>query len=379
MTSRSITGRDPETGDSLTVQITNGHIDCIEKLNYSVDSYISAGLIDLQVNGFKGLDLNDGNLKPETVVALTELMLSTGVTTFVPTLVTASQASLLLALKAIARARNDCSLVGHSIPYVHVEGPFVSPEDGPRGAHPSQYVRPPDIDEVAEWQRVSGNLVGKITLSPHYDDIELFIQALVSKGILVAIGHTSATPEQVHRAAAAGACFSTHLGNGAAANIARHPNFIWAQLADDRLTASFIADGFHLSKDTFKAMLRSKGLHNSVLVSDLAALGGMAAGYYDTVLGGRVRVNSEGCLTLVGTPYLAGAGSPLRDNVASAICMADLTLAEGLQLATANPGRFVGGKGRLLVGASADLILFNGQKGSRTLNIHETLVRGQVK
>ena len=95
MTSRSITGRDPETGDSLTVQITNGHIDCIEKLNYSVDSYISAGLIDLQVNGFKGLDLNDGNLKPETVVALTELMLSTGVTTFVPTLVTASQASLL--------------------------------------------------------------------------------------------------------------------------------------------------------------------------------------------------------------------------------------------------------------------------------------------
>ena len=62
MTSRSITGRDPETGDSLTVQVTNGHIDCIEKLNYSVDSYISAGLIDLQVNGFKGLDLNDGNL-----------------------------------------------------------------------------------------------------------------------------------------------------------------------------------------------------------------------------------------------------------------------------------------------------------------------------
>jgi N-acetylglucosamine-6-phosphate deacetylase len=263
------------------------------------------------------------------------------------------------------------------VPFAHVEGPFLAPEDGPRGGHPRQHIRPPDLDEVAEWQQVSGNLVGKITLSPHHDQAHHFIRALADQGILVAIGHTSATAEQIRAAVTAGARLSTHLGNGAAATLPRHPNFIWAQLADDRLDAGFIADGFHLPADTFKAMLRAKGLERAYLVSDTTAAGGLPPGIYDQPIGGRVEVGSDGRLSVVGTPYLAGASRPLKEDVALAIRMADLTLADGLRLASSNPGRFVGHRGRLAQGEVADLIVFDWQKDAASLAIRETYVAGE--
>jgi len=305
------------------------------------------------------------------------MMTELGVTTYLPTLITASRASLLSALAAIAAARREDPLCARMLPFVHVEGPFLAPEDGPRGAHPREHVRPPDLDEVAEWQRASGGLVGKITLSPHYDQAASFIRALVGQGILVAIGHTSATADQILAAVSAGARLSTHLGNGAAAMLPRHPNFIWAQLACDRLDAGFIADGFHLPADTFKAMLRAKGLERSYLVSDTAALAGMPPGVYDQPIGGRVEVGSDGRLSVAGTPYLAGAGRALCEDVALAIRMADLTLADGIRLVTVNPGRFVGRRGRLAVGEMADLILFDWEKDAASLTIRETYVAGE--
>lgn len=374
-----VIGRDVGTGQGLSVTITDGRIAAIEptELEQASAPYLAAGLIDLQVNGFRGLDFNDGALTPERVAALTRMMAGLGVTTYLPTLITASRSSLVSALATIAAARRQDPLCGRMIPFVHVEGPYLAPEDGPRGAHPREHVRPPDLDEVAEWQRASGGLVGKITLSPHHDQAPGFIRALVGQGLLVAIGHTSATAEQIHDAVAAGARLSTHLGNGAAAMLQRHPNFIWAQLADDRLDAGFIADGFHLPADTFKAMLRAKGLDRAYLVSDTTAPGGLAPGIYDQRIGGRVEVGSDGRLSVVGTPYLAGAGRPLCEDVALAIRMADLTLADGLRLATLNPGRFVGHRGRLAVGEAADLILFDWEQGAASLAIQETYVAGE--
>src|SRR5882757_2691574 len=379
MTTTRVTGRDVGSGQGISVTVADGRIAAIEPADPALTSgrYLAAGLIDLQVNGFGGLDLNDSTVTPERVAALTQMMIELGVTTYLPTLITASRASLLSNLAAIAEARRQYPLCARMIPFVHVEGPFLAPEDGPRGAHPSENVRAPDLDEVAEWQRVSGDLVGKITLSPHYDQVSEFIRALVGQGILVAIGHTLATAEQIHAAVAAGARLSTHLGNGSAAILPRHPNFIWAQLACDRLDAGFIADGFHLPADTFKAMLRAKGLERAYLVSDSAALAGMPPGVYDQPIGGRVELGPDGRLSVVGTPYLAGAGRPLCEDVALAIRMADLTLADGLMLATANPGRFVGGRGRLAVGEAADLILFDWEQGATSLAIRETYVAGQ--
>ena len=377
-----VTGREALTGQGISISISNGRIAAIEPIDLEPGGltsgpYLAAGLIDLQVNGFRGLDLNDSTVTPERVAALTRMMVTLGVTTYLPTLITASRASLLSTLSAIAAARQQDPLCARMIPFVHIEGPFLASEDGPRGAHPLEHIRLPDLGEIAEWQRVSGDLVGKITLSPHYDQACSFIGALVGQGILVAIGHTSATADQIHAAVSAGARLSTHLGNGAAAMLPRHPNFIWAQLADDRLDAGFIADGFHLPADTFKAMLRAKGLDRSYLVSDTTALGGMPPGVYDQPIGSRVEVGSDGRLSVVGTPYLAGASRPLCEDVALAIRMADLMLCDGLALATVNPGRFVGRRGRLAVGEAADLILFDWEKGAASLTIRETYVAGK--
>jgi N-acetylglucosamine-6-phosphate deacetylase len=378
MTTR-VNGRDVGSGQGISVTVADGRIAAIEPTDPELTTgpYLAAGLIDLQVNGFGGLDFNDGMLTPARVAALTLMMAGLGVTTYLPTLITASRASLLSALATIAAARRQDPLCARMIPFVHVEGPFLAPEDGPRGAHPREHIRPPDLDEVEEWQRASGGLVGKVTLSPHHDQVPNFIHALVGQGILVAIGHTSATADQIHAAVSAGARLSTHLGNGAAAILPRHPNFIWAQLADDRLDAGFIADGFHLPADTFKAMLRAKGLERAYLVSDTAAVAGMPPGVYDQPIGGRVELGSDGRLGVAGTPYLAGASRPLCQDVALAIRMADLTLADGFTLATVNPGRFVGGRGRLAVGELADLILFDWEKDAASLAIRETYVAGK--
>ena len=376
MTTRSVFGRDPETGQGLEVQFSNGLISSIKTVVNSPGPYLSSGLIDMQVNGFRGLDLNDGALDADRVIAITEMMHALGVTSFLPTLITASPESLTSALSAIALARDKNALVAHSIPFVHVEGPFVSALDGPRGAHPKDHVREMNLEEVLSWQKASVNLVGKITLSPHNVQSPSFIRELVSRDILVSIGHTHASVEQIQAAVDAGARFSTHLGNGAAAHLPRHPNFIWAQLADDRLTASFITDGFHLSPETFKAMIRAKGLDHSVLVSDVAALGGMPPGLYDQAIGGKVSVDADGRLSVFDTPYLAGAAKSLSQNIALAIEMADLTLAQGLKLATCNPGNFVGGRGKIKVGQPADLILFDWKTGDKELHMQNVFVKG---
>jgi N-acetylglucosamine-6-phosphate deacetylase len=216
-----------------------------------------------------------------------------------------------------------------------------------------------------------------VTLAPEHVGAAEYIAALAARGVHVAIGHTAASPQEIAAAVDAGARLSTHLGNGAAAILPRHPNFIWSQLADDRLTASFITDGQHLPADTFKAMLRAKGLANAVLVSDSVALAGMPPGRYSQAVGGAVEVGADGRIGVAGTPYLAGAGQPLHVDVALAIRMAGLSLVDGLRLATVNPGRFVGRKGCIEVGAPADLIRFAWKPGDAALRLETVLVRGE--
>ena len=372
-----ILGRDPQTGAGQAIEVENGHIASIEAVADAGPHFVSAGLVDLQVNGYSHYDLNDGALTPERVLALTEMMLSLGTTSYFPTLVTNSETNIVDGLRAIREARERFATVARAVPGVHVEGPFISPNDGPRGAHPAQHVREADIAEYERWQEVAGGLVHLITVSPHTDKAIELVRHVSGKGVHVAIGHTDATSEQIHAAAAAGATLSTHLGNGAAAMLPRHPNAIWAQLADDRLTATFIGDGHHLPADTLIAMLRAKGHDKSLLVSDVAAPGGLEPGIYHQTIGGRVQLWPNGRLGTPGTPYLAGAALPLSACVARTVGMTGLPLSTVLGLATVNPGRFVGGRGRLAVGEPADLIVFDWAEGDEALGMVETYQRGE--
>ncbi|MET3907770.1 N-acetylglucosamine-6-phosphate deacetylase [Bradyrhizobium sp. S3.3.6] len=356
-------GRDPETGQPRTITFMDGHISDIAPGGPDDGHWLSLGLFDLQLNGFGGHDLNGGT-DPQTVRDLTLAVHGSGVSRFAPTLITASRAALIDALKAIAQARDSDPLVRHAIPFVHVEGPHIAPEDGPRGAHPAEHVRPLDLAEFDAWQAASGNLVGLVTLSPHWPETADYVRGLRSRGVHVALGHTNATTAQISAAVEAGAMLSTHLGNGIAAQLPRHPNPIWTQLAEDRLWASFIADGHHLPPETFKAMLRAKGLERSMLVSDAVALAGCPPAIYDMPVGGRVELKANGRLEVVGTPFLAGAAAGLPFGVATARRVAGLTLAEALRLATINP-RTPFQLPALTVGAPADLLRFRlGDDGS---------------
>jgi len=264
------------------------------------------------------------------------------------------------------------------IPCVHLEGPSISPEDGPRGAHPAEHVRAPDLQEFTAFQHVCDGLIGLVTLSPHWPNTPEFIQALRRQNVHVSIGHTHACHEQINAAAVAGATLSTHLGNGAAAMMPRHPNAIWSQLANDNLCATFIADGHHLPAETFKSMLRAKGLSNSILVSDVAAPGGQTPGTYQQYIGGNVVLDEVGRLSIEGTPYLAGAAKPLPDCVATAITMADISLADALTLATSNPARIINRRRQLAIGEPADIICFGWEPGSGTLDIHQVAFDGDL-
>ncbi|TWD80222.1 N-acetylglucosamine-6-phosphate deacetylase [Kribbella amoyensis] len=373
------TGLDPATGRLLAVEVGDGRILSVAESSGDLAGagWLAPGLVDLQVNGFGGFDVNGPEVTADTVIELVRALAVAGTTTFVPTVITASEADIVRSLQAIAAARSVDPATRSAIPFAHVEGPHLSPDDGPRGVHPVEHIRPPDVAEFTRWQEASGGLVGMVTLSPHHPASAEYVRALSSAGVLVAVGHTAATPDEIIAAVDAGATLSTHLGNGADAVLPRHPNYLWTQLADDRLTAGFIADGHHLPGDTLTAMLRAKGLDRSILVSDSVALAGSPPGDYRTPVGGTVQLTESGRLSYAGTPYLAGAARSLADCVATATELGRIRLADAIRLATANPGRFVGGRGELRPGEPADLIEFDWAPGDKVLRLRKVVQAGQ--
>src|SRR5699024_1825604 len=244
-----VRGLDPATGELLeiTTDATVARIDRRPAARAGKDDdlpFIAPGLIDLQVNGFAGSDANGPDVTAERITELTAPPARIGVTTWAPTVVTASEEAIRHSLRAIAEARSRSPQLAHAIPFAHVEGPFLSAQDGPRGVHDAEQIRSLDADEVSRWQQAGP--VGLVTVSPHTDDAPAQIARIVALGIQVAIGHTRASGAQIIAAVDAGATLSTHLGNGIFPQLARHPNPLWTQLAEGRLTCGLIADGHHL-------------------------------------------------------------------------------------------------------------------------------------
>lgn len=363
------------------MEVDEGRIAAIEPAAGRTEQWIAPGLLDLQVNGYGGYDVNAADVTAETIKGLTRRLWGHGVTGWCPTIITAPEESIVAALRAVQQARHEDPLTAHSILGVHVEGPHIARADGPRGVHQAGHVRPPDLNELARWQETAGDLLALVTLSPEFDEAPAYVRELARSGTVACIGHTAATPDQVTAAVDAGAAMSTHLGNGAHAVLARHPNYIWSQLADDRLAASFIADGHHLPGDVLTSMVRTKGVERSILVSDSSALGGLPAGEHETPVGGRVHLSEDGRLSQAGTPYLAGAAANLADGVARATDLGGVPLSAALQMTTGNPARVLGhrglGRGLLRVGAHADLLTFRWRPGERTLQVDDVMVAGR--
>ena len=357
MTLHTVTGRRPE-GGGVRVAVAEGRIQEVTPAEVTADApLLLPGLVDAQVNGYGGFDVNGADVTPDAVAGMVDALARVGTTTVVPTVVTGAPERIEASLRAIAAAVAGRPEVAAAIPFVHIEGPSLSHLDGPRGAHDLAQVRPPSLSEFDAWQRAAAGLVGMVTLSPHHPGSGDYIAALAGRGVRVAVGHTHCSAEEIERAVAAGARFSTHLGNGIQATLPRHPNAIWAQLADDRLTAGFIADGHHLPDQALRAMIRAKGIERSFVVSDSVALAGAAPGVYRAPVGGDVELHEDGRLNVAGTPYLAGAALPLSAALAT-LTRAGFSLVDAVRLVTERPGRVVGRGGVLAVGEPADLVAY---------------------
>ncbi|MDX2180545.1 MAG: amidohydrolase family protein [Bryobacteraceae bacterium] len=342
--------------------------------------FLAPGFVDLQVNGFAGVDYCAPTSTVEEIGRSLDAQFATGVTRLLPTVITGSHDVMAGALRRLADARESL-LNGETMEGFHVEGPHISPEDGPRGAHPLAAVRPPSIDEFRRLQDAARGGIKLITLSPEYDDAPRYIEAVVREGIVVSIGHTKASSEQIANAVSAGATMSTHIGNGAHSTLARHPNYIWDQLAEDRLTASFIVDGIHLGAAFLKSALRAKGLERSVLITDAVMPCGMPPGDYQL---GEVAVTLHppgDRVTLRGGTRLAGSALRMDRGVEFLMKLARLSLAEAVTLATTNParaGRIAGRLRGLQPGEKADLVEFDYDAPTASIRVRRTWLAGRL-
>jgi N-acetylglucosamine-6-phosphate deacetylase len=344
-----------------------------------IDTWIAPGFIDLQVNGFAGVDYCSGNSSLEEIGRSIREQFATGVTRIYPTVITGSEADMQAAFRNIVKAKRELP-EGDAFEAIHAEGPFISAETGPRGAHPVDQCRPPQIEE---WKRMQGAAEGHIrllTLSPEYEGTTKLIEHVVGEGVVVSIGHTKATTQQIADAVKAGATMSTHLGNGSHAVLPRHPNYIWDQLAEDKLSASFIADGIHVPANFLKVAIRAKGLERSVLVTDAVMPAGCEPGDY--ALGEiEVTLHPGDRVTLRGGNQLAGSALKMDVGVSYLMRMVGLSMREAVTMATTNAARVgrVGGRMRgLNPGERADLVEFSFDKATKEIKVERTWLGGRL-
>ncbi|MEK4852113.1 amidohydrolase family protein [Paenibacillus sp. FSL H7-0756] len=378
-----ISGRHYRTGLPLEVHVNGGVIEAVHTLAENPHMadwpWLAPGLVDLQVNGGWGLDFNTLPLVPETVAGLSRRLLARGVTSYCPTLITNGPDQLTLAASAIAETVRTQPDIAGLIAGIHLEGPFLSPEDGPRGAHPLEHICPPDWEAFCRWQEAAEGLIRIITVSPEWPGAAAFISQCSATGVRVSIGHTAASPEQIREAVAAGAVMSTHLGNGTHLTLPRHPHYLWEQLAADELYGCIIADGCHLPDALLKVILRVKQ-SRAILVSDAVSLSGMAPGAYRLHIGGDVVLTPEGRLHLAGHPrLLAGSAMMLADQVAYLARAGLVPLADALDCASLHPARLLGlpQAAGLTAGRPADLIGFR-KGGGGDLEIQAVWKNGRL-
>lgn len=386
-----IEGRRADTGRRIRLVASGGVVASIEETESPVQApagsdelWIAPGFVDLQINGYGGEDLNltgaDMHRRVETVKRLVRAVLASGTTSFCPTVITASFEQMKDCMTAVRLACEQDELTASAVAGIHMEGPYISVDNGPRGAHPAEHVRDPDWAEFNVWQEASGGRIRLVTLAPERPGAVEFIRKLTEAGVIASIGHTAADHGHIAAAAEAGARMSTHLGNGAHPQLPRHPHYIWSQLAEDRLAASVICDGHHLHSSVVNVMHKVKG-EALLLVSDAVHLAGLPPGTYRTHVGGEVELLPSGRLHMVENPnLLAGAAVSLADCVGRFAQMTGSPLATAVAMATDRPASLLGcaGIGTLKVGQAADAVAFRWDAEAGKLDVQAVYKRGRL-
>lgn len=277
--------------------------------NGSAMKTVPAGWVDLQVNGYAGVDFSSPGLTVEKIRHATEALVRRGTAAYCPTMVTSPLERYEENLPVLAAAMEEPDLKPRLLG-IHLEGPFLS-LDG-RGAHQASLLRKPDAKLLDHWLALVKGHVSLLTLAPELDAAEALIQHAVACGVVVLLGHHVADGASIERAVSAGACGCTHLGNGIPNTLPRHPNPIWSQLADDRLTALVITDGHHLPVEFVRVVLRVKGMDHCIVTSDAAPVAGLPPGRYSW-MGTELVSEPSGRIGVAGSAVLAGSSATMED------------------------------------------------------------------
>ena len=377
---RSVSGYAVDEQSQVTITVKDGKILTVRKTPAQPTGgekiYIAPGLIDTQINGYASVSFNNEGLTVEALQKVTEALWKEGVTTFFPTLITNPGDLTRTNLTLLKEATKD-PVLSHVMPGYFLEGPYISPEDGFRGVHQKEWIRPPDWEEFMSFYEASGEKIIQVGLAPEQEGALEFIRKCREKGITVSLAHHNGDAATIAQAVQLGARVSTHLGNGCANFIHRHNNPLWPQLAAPEITPTIIADGHHLIKEELQVFFKVKGADNLMLVSDATELSGMPPGEYEWN-GQTVVMTEDGMLQYPEQNVLAGASFPIRSGVANMVQMAGCSLEEAVTMATQTPAKVyaLNDRGTLQEGLSADLILFTLKDGE--MLIHETIVQGKT-
>jgi N-acetylglucosamine-6-phosphate deacetylase len=371
----------PDERTYVTIHVSDGLIHRITPVHPAPAEeekvFIAPGLIDAQVNGYASVSFNTKGLTVEKIQKLTNALWQEGVTTFFPTLITNSSALIIENLKVLSESLNNHPRLAHSMPGAFLEGPYISPVDGFRGAHQIEWVRPPDWEEFKMFYEAAQGRIIQIGVAPEIEGAMDFIEKCQELGVMVSLAHHNGSAAQVEAAVDLGVRMTTHLGNGCANLIHRHNNPLWPQLSEDRLTASIIADGHHLSREELRVFYKVKGPGHLILVSDATELAGMPAGTYQWN-GKEVVMTEDGMLKYPAQNVLAGASFPVRTGIKNMMKLTGCNLEEAIQMATITPANVYKliDRGELNEGMSADLILFTIEDNE--IIIQQTIVQGEV-
>ncbi|MEN8254925.1 MAG: N-acetylglucosamine-6-phosphate deacetylase [Verrucomicrobiota bacterium] len=301
------------------------------------------GFVDIQNNGWMGTDFSEEGLTVERVKEITSDLVERGTIGYCPTVITSSPEVCRHTLGTIAEAMKDPD-VGAHILGIHIEGPFISPLPGARGAHPPECVLDPDIGTFDRFQEWAQGNIKIMTLAPERPGCEVLVKHAVKQGVAVSMGHHMANDDDMQMAVDAGATLCTHVGNGIPNEINRHNNPLWWQFASDDVSGLFITDGHHLPADLIKVALRSKTPDRFIVTSDASPLAGMPPGNYKIFGDLPVAIDESGLIYSEESKSLAGSHSTMLECMNHLASLELLGEAELMQVGLANPLAVLGMK-----------------------------------
>ncbi len=341
------------------LEIENGKIKSIisdtsklENFTDYGDSIISPGFVDTHIHGFSGHDIMDKDAEGLGIIC--KEILKIGVTSFLPTTLTASVEDLDEVVKIVNDNKN---LYGAKIQGIFLEGPFFSIKH--KGAQNPTYFEKPNFEKLKKWQQVSGGLIKKIALAPELEGTEEFIKNARDIGVRVALGHSDATYDQAKSAVDAGASIFVHTYNAMSPLHHRNPGMVGAALTLENVFAELICDGHHVHPVAADIVMRSRGTESVALITDCMMAGGMPEGHYKL---GDFDVTVDSGTAKLRSGNLAGSILQLKDAVKNVIDWKIATPFEALQMATLVPAKSVGIDdvcGKIEVGRFADLTILD--------------------